>query len=110
MAASPPRSTPSGERRSPMIVLQTPAKLSIDRLIFSRNGSGLAAELKGKAVYWPTFDTRNPTVFGSLVHRGIDLAADGIHVLAYTNRGLRIYGPGDIEGKRFPSRSQVRSF
>jgi hypothetical protein len=92
-----------------MRILQGP-KQSIGRLLFSPNCSGLAAEIKGKAVYWPTFDAPNPRVFRPLAYRGIDLAADGIHVLAHTTRGLRIYGPDDPEGKRLPTRSQVSSF
>jgi|GEM_PF-4100509 len=92
-----------------MLVLQGP-KLAVQRIVFAPTNAGLAAEWKGQAHYWPTFDTPNPRAFKQLVRSGFGFSADKEHVLAYTNRGLRVFKPNDPEGVRLPTKSIVSAF
>jgi WD40 repeat protein len=92
-----------------MRVLQGP-KQPIERLRFSPNSSGLAAETRYKPLYWPTFDIARPRVFEPCYSNGIDVLADGVHVLLFTKTGLRAYAPDDEDGSRIPGRGFVSSF
>jgi WD40 repeat protein len=92
-----------------MLVLKAPRQ-TFDEVVFTPDGRGLAARSDRTAHYWPTFDAP-PRVFRSEFLGGFGLVADGRHVVTYTQSdGMRVYGPDDDRGVRFPSRASARSF